>query len=197
MIAPQPLSPSVGADTFFVGDVAWPGSVARFDTGDARTRYVGHYDDAQLPPAKFADGRLQRRRRAGHPAKVHDRSHVRLRAHRDVHGRVCAGRRRFAPHPSVRRIVFFLEGAGDCTFEGRTYVVEPLTCCWTGVGAKHAIYARGDASVKFLERKRRSRPRGKRSASIPNGPRCGGATPTERARSNACRCAATSAVECC
>jgi len=26
---------------------------------------------------------------------------------------------------------FFLDGAGDCEFEGKKYVVEPLTCCWT------------------------------------------------------------------
>jgi len=50
MIAPQPLAESVGGDTFFVGAAEWPAHVERFDAGDARTRYVGHYDDAQLPP---------------------------------------------------------------------------------------------------------------------------------------------------
>jgi len=60
--------------------------VERFDAGDARTRYVGHYDDAQLPPP----GNLQMDGYSGAGAQgirqkfMIDRTFA--RAHRDVHG---------------------------------------------------------------------------------------------------------------
>jgi quercetin dioxygenase-like cupin family protein len=50
MIAPQPLPGSVGQDTFFVEEFDWPARIERFDKGDARTRFIGHFADAQLPP---------------------------------------------------------------------------------------------------------------------------------------------------
>ena len=46
---------------------------------------------------------------------------------------------------------FFVSGMGECEFEGKKYVVEPGTLCWTGVGAKHAIFTKGDEPVRFIE----------------------------------------------
>ena len=46
---------------------------------------------------------------------------------------------------------YFVAGRADCTFEGTEYVVEPGTLCWTGVGAKHAIYAKGETPLRFIE----------------------------------------------
>ncbi len=152
MIAPQPLAKSVGGDTFFVGAAAWPAQVERFDAADARTRYVGHYDDAQLPPP----GNLQMDGYSGSGAQGIRQKFMIDRTFGAAH--IAMFMVEFAPggggshhtHP-FEESYFFLEGQGDCEFEGQAYVVEPLTCCWTGVGAKHAIYSRGGAAVKFLE----------------------------------------------
>lgn len=151
MIAPQPLAASVGHDTFFVGEVAWP-APGPIDRGDARTRYVGHYDDAQLPPP----ANLQMPGYSGPGA-----SGISQKFLVDVNfgsAHMTMFMVRFAPggggshhtHP-FEESYFFLDGVGACTFEGREYHVQPLTCCWTSVGAKHAIYAEGERPVTFLE----------------------------------------------
>lgn len=152
MIAPQTLSPSVGADTFFIGDAEWPREIAPADMGDARTRYVGHYDDAQLPPA----GNLQMDGYSGAGAFGISQKFMIDRSFGSAHFTMFMVR--FAPggggthhsHP-FEESYFFLSGIGDCVFEGRSYRVEPLTCCWTGVGAKHQIFAHGGRPVQFLE----------------------------------------------
>lgn len=46
---------------------------------------------------------------------------------------------------------FFLRGTADCEFEGTSYVVEPGTLCWMGVGAKHEILTRGREPLRFIE----------------------------------------------
>jgi mannose-6-phosphate isomerase-like protein (cupin superfamily) len=152
MIAPQPLAPSVGSDTFFTGDRPLPAIVTGIDAGDARTRYVGHYDDKQLPPP----GNLQMDGYSGAGAQGIRQKFMVDRTTGSAHMSMfmvefaVGGGGSHHTHP-FEESYFFLEGLGDCTFEGKDYVVEPLTCCWTGVGAKHAIYARGKAPVKFLE----------------------------------------------
>lgn len=152
MIAPQVLAPSVGQDTFFVGDADWPANVRRFDRGDARTRYVGHFADSQLPPP----GNLQMDGYSGDGAHGIRQKMMVDRNFGGAHFTMFVVE--FAPggggthhtHP-FEESYFFLSGSADCVFEGRDYVIEPGTLCWTGVGAKHQIFARGDAPVRFIE----------------------------------------------
>ena len=124
MIAPQPLAASVGGDTFFVGAAVWPGTIEPFDRGDARTRYVGHYDDAQLPPP----GNLQMDGYSGGGAFGIRQKFMVDRTFGSAH--ISMFMVEFAPggggthhtHP-FEESYFFLEGQGDCVFDGRTYVV--------------------------------------------------------------------------
>ncbi len=153
MIAPQPLVPSVGADIFFVGDVAWPAQVERFDRSDARTRFVGHFSDEQLPPP----GNLQMDGYSGDGARLIRQKMMVDRNFGSAHMTMFAVE--FAPgggggshhtHP-FEESYYFVSGIADCVFEGRSYVVEPGTLCWTSVGAKHQIFTRGDEPVRFIE----------------------------------------------
>ena len=152
MIAPQPLAPSVGQDTFFVGDVDWPAAVERFDRGDARTRFVGHFSDGQLPPP----GNLQMDGYSGDGARLIRQKMMVDRNFGSAHLTMFVVE--FAPggggshhtHP-FEESYFFVGGTADCVFEGQPYVVEPGTLCWTGVGAKHQIFTRGDVALRFIE----------------------------------------------
>lgn len=152
MIAPQPLAASVGQDTFFVGDVEWPSNVERFDRGDARTRFVGHFSDGQLPPP----GNLQMDGYSGSGAHGIRQKMMVDRNFGSAHMTMFVVE--FAPggggthhtHP-FEESYFFVDGSADCVFEGTSSVVEPGTLCWTGVGAKHQIFARGDKPVRFIE----------------------------------------------
>jgi len=150
--APQPLHPSVGQDTFFVGEYAWPESCEPFDKGDARTRFVGHFASNQLPPP----GNLQMDGYSGGGAYgisqkfLVDRhfgsAHIALFVVEFAKG----GGGTHHTHP-FEESYYFVEGVADCVFEGVAYVVGPGTLCWTGVGAKHQIFARGDEPVRFIE----------------------------------------------
>ncbi len=152
MIAPQPLAASVGWDTFFVGAGGWPEAVEPFDRGDARTRFVGHFADAQLPPP----GNLQMDGYSGDGAQGIRQKMMVDRAFGSAHHTMFVVE--FAPggggshhtHP-FEESYFFVDGSADCVFEGTSYVVEAGTLCWTSVGAKHAIYAHGDRPVRFIE----------------------------------------------
>ena len=152
MIAPQPLVPSVGADTFFVGDAAWPAQVERFDRSDARTRFVGHFSEGQLPPP----GNLQMDGYSGDGARLIRQKMMVDRNFGSAHMTMFVVE--FAPggggshhtHP-FEESYYFVSGTADCVFEGQSYVVEPGTLCWTSVGAKHQIFTHGDEPVRFIE----------------------------------------------
>ena len=152
MIAPQPLPKSVGQDTFFVGHYEWPARVDRFDKGDARTRFVGHFNDAQLPPP----GNLQMDGYSGDGARLISQKMMVDRNFGSAHMTMFivefakGGGGSHHTHP-FEESYFFTSGLADCEFEGKKYVVEPGTLCWTGVGAKHAIYTRGDEPLRFIE----------------------------------------------
>ncbi len=166
MIAPQPLSPSVGGGHVFRRRCRVAGQRRRASTRATRARATS----VTTTMRSFRrPGNLQMDGYSGAGAQGIRQKFMIDRTFGSAH--IAMFMVEFAPggggshhtHP-FEESYFFLEGAGDCTFEGRTYVVEPLTCCWTGVGAKHAIYARGDASVKFLETQT---PLAARAASVP------------------------------
>ena len=152
IIAPQPLNPSVGQDTFFVGGYTWPEPCAPIDKGDARTRFVGSFTDSQLPPP----GNLQMDGYSGGGAYgisqkfLVDRNfgsaHISLFVVEFAKG----GGGTHHTHP-FEESYYFVDGLADCVFEGKEYVVGPGTLCWTGVGAKHQIFTRGDQPVRFIE----------------------------------------------
>ncbi len=152
MIAPQPLAKPVGQDTFFVGAFEWPERVEQFDKGDARTRYVGHFEDGQLPPP----GNLQMDGYAGDGARLISQKMMVDRNFGSAHMTMfvvefaAGGGGSHHTHP-FEESYYFVSGLADCEFEGRQYVVEPGTLCWTGVGAKHAIYTRGAEPLRFIE----------------------------------------------
>jgi mannose-6-phosphate isomerase-like protein (cupin superfamily) len=152
MIAPQPLNPSVGQDTFFVGEYGWPDACEPFDKGDARTRFVGHFADGQLPPP----GNLQMDGYSGGGAYGISQKFLVDRHFGSAHMALFVvefakgGGGTHHTHP-FEESYYFVKGFADCVFEGLEYVVGPGTLCWSGVGAKHQIFTRGDDPVRFIE----------------------------------------------
>jgi quercetin dioxygenase-like cupin family protein len=152
MISPQPLAKSVGGDTFFVGSFDWPAKVVPFDTSDVRQRFVAHFDDSQLPAA----ANLQMDGYSGDGA-----AGIRLKMLTD---------RNFGAHHMTMFMVEFQKGGGgthhthpfeesyfllagqaDCELEGEKAVISAGDCVWTGVGAKHTFFQKGDAPVRWIE----------------------------------------------
>ena len=181
MIAPQPLAPSVGQDTFSVGDVDWPAAVERFDRGDARTRFVGHFSDGQLPPP----GNLQMDGYSGDGARLIRQKMMVDRNFGSAHLTMFVVE--FAPggggshhtHP-FEESYFFVGGTADCVFEGSRMSSSPERCA--GPASEQSIRSSLAATWRCVSSKRRHRslPRATRSASIASGARCASGIRTRR-----------------
>ncbi len=53
-------------------------------------------------------------------------------------------------HP-IEESYFVLEGEADMEIEGKIYPLRPGVVAWTGVGASHAFFQRGDVPLRWIE----------------------------------------------
>jgi len=53
-------------------------------------------------------------------------------------------------HP-IEESYYVLEGEADMEIEGITYPLRPGVVAWTGVGASHAFFQRGDVPLRWIE----------------------------------------------
>ncbi len=150
MMAPQPRG--VGDDTLFVEPFTWPATVSAPDLSDPRTRFVGHFDDTQLPPPSqlqmdgYSGGNVQGIRLKMLIDRNFGSSHLTLFV---VEFAVGGGAKTHS-HP-FEESYFFLSGEADCKLDGMPSVIEPGDCVWTGVGSTHTFFTRGATPMRWIE----------------------------------------------
>jgi mannose-6-phosphate isomerase-like protein (cupin superfamily) len=144
MQSPQPKPSGGWQDTFFVNDFAWPAQVSAPDFSDSRTRYVGHFKE-QKPVVHKAAG-VQGLTVHRFMEREFGSQHFYM-----MRGVLAAGGSRgYHDHP-VEEFYFALSGETDMEIEGQRFHLRPGDVAWTGVGASHAFFQKGDAPFRWLE----------------------------------------------
>ena len=151
MLAPQPRQPNRESDVFFQpGDALTDGDLP--DLKDPRTRYLGHFDDAQLPPPSqiSMDGV-----RSGN---IHGISLKMLVDHLIGAQHLTmfivefqpGGRGNVHDHP-FEESYYFLSGEADGELGGDNHTVKAGEYVWAGVGTTHGFFNNSDRPVRWLE----------------------------------------------
>jgi mannose-6-phosphate isomerase-like protein (cupin superfamily) len=144
MQAPQPKPPGGWQDTFFDGDTDWPAQIGAPDLEDPRSRYLGHFKEqrAVLHSGAETAGLTVRRfieREFGAQHFYMMRGELSVGCVRGYHD-----------HPIEESYLVFSGGA-DMEIEGERFHLRPGDVAWTGVGAAHAFYQKGDVSFRWIE----------------------------------------------
>ena len=152
MQAAQPKPPERGRDTFFLKENNVLNEGVRPDWRDPRTRGIGHFDDAQLPPS----GKMQMEGDRG--GNIHGISLKMLIDHSLGAQLLTLFMVQFAPggegvvhdHP-FEESYFLLSGEAEALLDGKRYHVKAGDVVWTGVGSTHGFFQRGDVPVRWIE----------------------------------------------
>jgi quercetin dioxygenase-like cupin family protein len=146
MAAPQPKPPGGWQDTWFDGPADWTARPAEPDRRDPRTRLLGHFDPATLPPAATIHSDLH-----GFAIKfLMDREFGAVHFNMFVVDFTDGGLCNHHDHP-FEEAYFILDGAVDITFDGIDYTLKKGDYAWTGVGSQHAFFPKKGQPVRWLE----------------------------------------------
>jgi len=152
MLAPQPRDGGVGDDTLFVEPFAWPASVDAPDLGDPRTRFIGRFEDSQLPPPSqlqmdgYSGGNVEGIRLK----MLIDRNFGAHQLTLFVVEFAVGGGAKTHSHP-FEESYFFLSGEAECRLDGEPLTVRAGDCVWSGVGSTHTFFTRGSVPVRWIE----------------------------------------------
>lgn len=149
MASPQPRS--APADTFFIpGEV--PATALRPDLADPTVRYLGHFEDAQLPPPSH----LQM---DGYSGANVERISLKMMIDRALGARHLTmfmvefqpgGAGNIHDHP-FEECYFLVAGEADAVLDGKRYRVRSGDVVWTGVGGVHGFFNVGAVPVRWIE----------------------------------------------
>lgn len=138
--SPQPKPPGGWQDTFFVGDLDWPGEVIRPVMGDPRTQRLGHFGGPRsglvmqsLTVYRFMDEEFG------------------AYLFYMMRGELAAGGSRGTHDHTVEESYFVLSGEVDMEIEGRRYHLQTGDVAWTGVGTSHAFFNTGNVPWRWIE----------------------------------------------
>jgi mannose-6-phosphate isomerase-like protein (cupin superfamily) len=146
MSAPQPKPPGGWQDTWFAGAADWTQQAAAPDLRDPRTRLMGHFDPAMLPPSATIHANLH-----GFAMKfLMDRDFGAVHFNMFVIDFADGGLCNHHDHP-FEEAYFILDGQVDITFDGIDYTLKKGDYAWTGVGARHAFFPKRGQPVRWLE----------------------------------------------
>lgn len=148
---PRPLD-HAEPDTFFLPGNKLPRDGQPADLRDPRTRYLGHFDDSQLPPPS----QIQMDGFRGD--NIHGISLKMLVDHFLGAHHLTTFIVEFQPggagtvhdHP-FEETYFFLSGEAEGILDGQTYRVKAGDFVWAGVGGTHGFFPLGDKPVRWLE----------------------------------------------
>ena len=152
MLAPQPKPADGIRDTFFIRAGAPPTDGTAPDFADPRTRYLGHFTDAQMPPS----GKMQMD--GDHAGNIHGIS-LKMLIDRTLGAQhLTLFMVEFQPggegvpheHP-FEESYYFLSGAAEGLLDGATEQVATGDFVWTGVGGAHGFFNRGTVPVRWIE----------------------------------------------
>ena len=152
MLAAQPKPPGRERDTFFLKTGSAPTTGSPPDLRDLRTRFLGHFDDSQLPPP----GKMQMAGDRG--GNIHGIS-LKMLVDRTLGAQhLTLFMVEFQPggegivhdHP-FEESYFILSGEADVLLDGQPGHVKAGDYVWTGVGSTHGFFNRGTVPVRWLE----------------------------------------------
>ncbi len=152
MLSPQPKSPNSERDTFFFKSEGAPITGTPPDFRDPMTRYLGHFDDSQMPPYSLLQMEGYRGSSiAGISLKMlvdHmlGAQHLTLFMVEFQPG----GAGNIHDHP-FEESYFFLSGEAEAILDGKTYHVKAGDYVWTGVGGTHGFFNKGAVPMRWIE----------------------------------------------
>lgn len=144
MQAPQPKPPGQWQDTFFIGGMDWPKEVVSPNLEDPRVRHLAHFKGQKPVLVQGVDIRgLTNFRFMDREFGV---QHFALKRNELAVG----GIRGLHDHP-VEESYFVLSGEVELELEGERVHLIPGDLAWTGVGASHAFFQKGDVPCRWIE----------------------------------------------
>ena len=152
MLSAQPKPPGGERDTFFLKAAAAPGEGSPPDLRNPLTRYIGHFDDQQMPPPSQLqmDGYRGSSIYGISLKMLVDRmlgaQHLTLFMVEFQPG----GEGNVHDHP-FEESYFLLSGEAETILDGKPYHVKAGDYVWTGVGSTHGFFNRGTVPVRWLE----------------------------------------------
>jgi quercetin dioxygenase-like cupin family protein len=152
MLSPQPKSERQERDTFFFEEGGAPTTGQRPDFRDPTTRYLGHFDNSQMPP----HSQLQMEGYRGSNIfgislkmlvdKMLGAQHLTLFMVEFQPG----GEGNIHDHP-FEETYFFLSGEAEAVLDGQTYHVKAGDYVWTSVGGTHGFFNKGTVPMRWIE----------------------------------------------
>ncbi len=152
MLSPQPKPPGQERDTFFLKTETVPGVGNPPDFRDPMTRYLGHFDDSQMPPPSqlqmdgYRGGNIFGISLKMLVDRMLGAQHLTLFMVEFQPG----GEGNIHDHP-FEESYFLLSGEAETLLDGKSYHVRAGDYVWTGVGSTHGFFNRGTVPVRWLE----------------------------------------------
>lgn len=153
MLSPQPRPEShPERDTFFLANRSLPAEAAPPDLQDPLTRYIGHFDDSQLPPPSqlqmdgYRGGNVQGISLRMLVDRLLGAQHLTMFIVEFQPG----GAGHMHDHP-FEETYFFLSGAAEAELDGQRHQINTGDFVWASVGGTHGYFNTGDVPVRWLE----------------------------------------------
>ena len=152
MLSPQPKAPTQERDTFFFKKDTPLNTANVPDFRDPMTRFIGHFDNSQMPPFSL----LQMEGYRG--TSISGISLKMLVDHMLGAQHLTLFMVEFQPggagnihdHP-FEESYFFLSGEAEAILDGITYHVKAGDYVWTGVGSTHGFFNKGTVPMRWIE----------------------------------------------
>jgi len=152
VLSPQPKAPNQERDILFLKAETAPNRGSPPDFRDPMTRYLGHFDDAQMPPHAL----LQMEGYRG--TSISGISLKMLVDHMLGAQHLTLFMVEFQPggagnihdHP-FEEAYFFLSGEAEAILDGKTYHVKAGDYVWTSVGGTHGFFNKGTVPMRWIE----------------------------------------------
>ena len=151
-LSPQPKAPGQERDTLFLKKEALPSTGAPPDFRDPMTRYLGHFDDTQLPP----HSQLQM---PGYRGSSIGGISLKMLIDQQLGAQQLTlfmvefqpgGAGNIHDHP-FEETYFLLSGEAEAVLDGTTYQVRAGDYVWTSVGGTHGFFNKGTVPVRWIE----------------------------------------------
>jgi len=152
VLSPQPKAPNQERDILLLKAETAPNRGSPPDFRDPMTRYLGHFDDAQMPPHAL----LQMEGYRG--TSISGISLKMLVDHMLGAQHLTLFMVEFQPggagnihdHP-FEEAYFFLSGEAEAILDGKTYHVKAGDYVWTSVGGTHGFFNKGTVPMRWIE----------------------------------------------
>jgi len=152
MLSPQPKAASQEQDTYFLKTEPPPSFGQPPDFRDPMTRYLGHFEEVQMPPPSQLqmDGYKGPNIFGISLKMLIDRmlgaQHLTLFMVEFQPG----GEGNIHDHP-FEETYFLLSGEAETILDGKHYHVKAGDYVWTGVGSTHGFFNKGTVPVRWIE----------------------------------------------